>query len=68
MPQQESSLPFDPLRAEQAASIARLADGVVVGSALIDHIANATTPAQAVDGVLGLCKALSEGVRQARVS
>jgi tryptophan synthase alpha chain len=45
-----------------------LADGVVVGSALIDHIANATTPAQAVDGVLGLCKALSEGVRQARVS
>jgi len=53
---------------EQAAAIARLADGVVVGSALIDHIANATTPAQAVDGVLGLCSALSEGVRKARVS
>ncbi|RON59955.1 tryptophan synthase subunit alpha [Pseudomonas fluorescens] len=53
---------------EQAASIARLADGVVVGSALIDHIANATTPDQAIDGVLSLCSALSEGVRKARVS
>ncbi|MFJ4196060.1 tryptophan synthase subunit alpha [Pseudomonas sp. NPDC089534] len=53
---------------EQAASIARLADGVVVGSALIDHIANAQTQAQAVDGVLGLCASLAEGVRKARVS
>ncbi|MCU7246187.1 tryptophan synthase subunit alpha [Pseudomonas koreensis] len=53
---------------EQAAAIARLAEGVVVGSALIDHIANAATPAQAIDGVLGLCSALSEGVRKARVS
>jgi len=52
---------------EQAAAIARLADGVVVGSALIDHIASADTPAQAVDGVLSLCAALSEGVRKARV-
>ncbi|MBN6772377.1 tryptophan synthase subunit alpha [Pseudomonas granadensis] len=52
---------------EQAAAIARLADGVVVGSALIDHIAIADTPAQAVDGVLSLCAALSEGVRKARV-
>ncbi|PTT89879.1 tryptophan synthase subunit alpha, partial [Pseudomonas sp. HMWF005] len=41
---------------------------VVVGSALIDHIANATTPDQAIDGVLSLCSALSEGVRKARVS
>jgi tryptophan synthase alpha chain len=39
-----------------------------VGSALIDHIANASTHEQAVDGVLSLCAALSEGVRQARVS
>ncbi|BFT60536.1 tryptophan synthase subunit alpha [Pseudomonas moorei] len=53
---------------EQAANIARLADGVVVGSALIDHIANATTSEQAVDGVLSLCSALAEGVRKARVS
>ncbi|MNZ35117.1 Tryptophan synthase alpha chain [compost metagenome] len=52
---------------EQAASIARLADGVVVGSALIDHIANAATPQQAIDDVLRLCSALSEGVRNARV-
>jgi tryptophan synthase alpha chain len=53
---------------EQAAAIARLADGVVVGSALIDHIANAQTSEQAIDGVLTLCAALSEGVRNARVS
>ncbi|MGE8152137.1 tryptophan synthase subunit alpha [Pseudomonas vancouverensis] len=53
---------------EQAAGIARLADGVVVGSALIDQIANAATPEQAVDGVLSLCSALAEGVRKARVS
>ncbi|MDP9528962.1 MULTISPECIES: tryptophan synthase subunit alpha [Pseudomonas] len=53
---------------EQAAAIARLADGVVVGSALIDHIASAESSEQAVDGVLSLCAALAEGVRQARVS
>ena len=53
---------------EQAAAIARLADGVVVGSALIDHIASANTPQQAIDGVLSLCAALAEGVRTARVS
>ncbi|KPG78843.1 tryptophan synthase subunit alpha [Pseudomonas sp. RIT-PI-o] len=51
---------------EQAAAIARLADGVVVGSALIDHIASADTPEQAIDGVLSLCSALSQGVRKAR--
>nr|WP_298164558.1 tryptophan synthase subunit alpha [uncultured Pseudomonas sp.] len=52
---------------EHAATIARLADGVVVGSALIDQIANAENDAQAVDGVLGLCKSLADGVRGARV-
>ena len=51
---------------EQAAAIARLADGVVVGSALIDKIENAATTEQAVDGVLSLCAALAEGVRKAR--
>jgi tryptophan synthase alpha chain len=51
---------------EHAATIARLADGVVVGSALIDQIANAKTPEQAVDGVLSLCSQLAEGVRAAR--
>ena len=52
---------------EHAATIARLADGVVVGSALIDQIANAASPQQAIDGVLGLCRQLAEGVRGARV-
>ncbi|WP_443191222.1 tryptophan synthase subunit alpha [Pseudomonas indica] len=51
---------------EHAASIARLADGVVVGSALVDRIAKAETPGQAVEDVLGLCRELAEGVRAAR--
>ncbi|WP_137817597.1 tryptophan synthase subunit alpha [Pseudomonas sp. 2FG] len=52
---------------EHAATIARLADGVVVGSALIDQIANAESPEQAVAGVLTLCAELAKGVRGARV-
>ena len=51
---------------EHAAEVARRADGVVVGSALVDQIANATTPHQAIDGVLGLCRKLAGGVRGAR--
>jgi len=51
---------------EQAAAIARLADGVVVGSALIDHIAKAESTAGAVAGVLGHCRELAEGIRNAR--
>ncbi|MDF3931705.1 tryptophan synthase subunit alpha [Pseudomonas citronellolis] len=51
---------------EHAANIARLADGVVVGSALIDKIADAGSSADAVQGVLGLCRQLAEGVRNAR--
>ncbi|MFV3305133.1 tryptophan synthase subunit alpha [Pseudomonas sp. NY15181] len=51
---------------EHAASIARLADGVVVGSALVDKIANAESSSDAVQGVLGLCRELAEGVRSAR--
>jgi tryptophan synthase alpha chain len=51
---------------EHAATIARLADGVVVGSALIDQIANAADSEQAVAGVLSLCSQLAEGVRGAR--
>jgi tryptophan synthase alpha chain len=53
---------------EQAAAIARLADGVVVGSALVDKIANAASPEQGVEDVLSLCAALADGVRKARVS
>jgi tryptophan synthase alpha chain len=51
---------------EHAANIARLADGVVVGSALIGKIAEATSSADAVQSVLGLCRQLAEGVRSAR--
>ncbi len=51
---------------EHAATIARLADGVVVGSALIDQIASAESPEQAVQGVLKLCGELAAGVRKAR--
>ena len=51
---------------EHAATIARLAEGVVVGSALIDQIANAENDAAAIKGVLGLCSELAEGVRGAR--
>lgn len=51
---------------EHAASVARLADGVVVGSALIDKIAEATSSADAVQSVLGMCRQLAEGVRNAR--
>lgn len=52
---------------EQAAAIARLTDGVVVGSALIDQIAKAESSEQAVEGVIGLCRELSAGVRGARL-
>ena len=51
---------------EHAADVARRADGVVVGSALVDQIAKAESPAQAIDGVLSLCRELAEGVRNAR--
>ena len=40
---------------------------VVVCSALIDQIANASSPQQAIDGVLGLCRELADGVRGARL-
>ena len=52
---------------EHAADVARRADGVVVGSALVEQIANAATPQDAVAGVLGLCRQLAEGVRSARL-
>jgi len=51
---------------EHAAEVARRAEGAVVGSALIDKIAEAQSPQQAIDGVLGLCRELAEGVRGAR--
>lgn len=60
------SVGFGIRTAEHAAEVARLADGVVVGSALVDQIAKAENDQQAVDGVLGLCRQLAEGVRGAR--
>lgn len=51
---------------QHAAEVARRAEGAVVGSALIDKIAEAKSPQQAIDGVLGLCRELAEGVRGAR--
>ena len=52
---------------EHAANVARRADGVVVGSALVDKIASAEMPEQAIADVLAQCKAISDGVRGARV-
>ena len=52
--------------AESAAAVAAHADGVVVGSALVDKIAQAQSADQAVTDVLSLCSALAEGVRGAR--
>ncbi|MFV3387092.1 tryptophan synthase subunit alpha [Pseudomonas sp. NY15364] len=51
---------------EHATEVAKRAEGAVVGSALIDKIAEAKSPQQAIDGVLGLCRELAEGVRGAR--
>jgi tryptophan synthase alpha chain len=51
---------------EQAARFARVAEGVVVGSALVDVIASATNADAAVDGVLERVRDLSAAVRSAR--
>jgi len=51
---------------EQAAQMAQLADGVVVGSALVEKIASAASPQQAVTDVLTLCRELAAAVRGAR--
>jgi len=52
--------------AEHAANVARLADGVVVGSALVDKINAAATPKQAIIDVLAQCREISQGVHGAR--
>ncbi|MET4160675.1 tryptophan synthase alpha chain [Marinobacterium sp. MBR-111] len=51
---------------EQAARIAGFADGVVVGSALVDCIAQAETPEAGTQAVLALTRELSTAVRIAR--
>ena len=47
---------------ENAASIAKVADGVVVGSAIVDQIGDGKSP----EDVLGFVRALAEGAHNAR--
>jgi len=51
---------------DDAATVARHADGVVVGSAIVRAIAGATTPAEAVRAVRDRVGALAAAVRSAR--
>jgi tryptophan synthase alpha chain len=56
---------------DQAAAVARIADGTVVGSALVDEVAahldaNGKARPELVDAVLGRVRALADGVRRAR--
>lgn len=52
--------------ADQAAAIGRFADGVVVGSGLVDCVARAQSGAGAVAAVHALVRELAGGVRRAR--
>jgi tryptophan synthase alpha chain len=51
---------------ERAAAIARVADAAVVGSALVDEVAAASSPEDARARVLARTEALSQAVRAAR--
>jgi tryptophan synthase alpha chain len=51
---------------EQAAAVARNADGVVVGSAIVDRIAAGTESPDMVESVLHFVSNLADGVRTAR--
>ncbi|MEE9281313.1 MAG: tryptophan synthase subunit alpha [Myxococcota bacterium] len=51
---------------DQAAAVARLADGVIVGSALVSRIAAAATRAEAVSSATEFLRGLAEGIRTAR--
>ena len=51
---------------EQAARIGQFADGVVVGSALVDCIHKAETPEKGTEAVLALTADLARAVRRAR--
>jgi len=56
---------------DQAAAVARIADGTVVGSALVDEVAahldaDGKARPELVDAVLGRVRALADGVRRAR--
>ncbi|MCB8888686.1 tryptophan synthase subunit alpha [Vreelandella malpeensis] len=51
---------------EQAATIGRFSDAVVVGSALVDCIERARTADEAVESVHGLARELAQSVRRCR--
>jgi tryptophan synthase alpha chain len=51
---------------EQAASVARMADGVIVGSALVERIGEAASPDDAIASATTFVRSLSEAVRSAR--
>jgi tryptophan synthase alpha chain len=51
---------------EQAARIASFADGVVVGSALVDRIERAPSPAAAVEAAAAFVSELKQALRQGR--
>ncbi len=50
-------------RGDQAAEIAKIADAAVVGTALVERVANAATPEEAVSSVTELAQELSAGVQ-----
>ena len=51
---------------DQAASVARMADGVIVGSALVQRIGEAASPEDAIDSATRFVRSLSEAIRAAR--
>ena len=51
---------------EQAAEVARLADGVIVGSALVDRLGAAENAGAAIAAAGAFVRSLSEGIRSAR--
>ncbi|MDA8231853.1 MAG: tryptophan synthase subunit alpha [Magnetospirillum sp.] len=53
---------------EQAAEVARVADGVVVGSAIVQAVADNAGTAASVSAPLDLVRALAAGIRAARAS
>jgi tryptophan synthase alpha chain len=53
---------------DQAAEVARLADGVIVGSALVSRLGQASTADEAIQSATGFVRSLSDAVRSARRS
>lgn len=51
---------------EQAAEIAAIADGAVVGSALVEQITQADSDNDAINNVLALAKSLADGIHSVR--